>query len=242
MEGQREFEGKDLEEALQAASATLGIAEPDLDYRIVEQGRRGLFGLGAKSVRIRVMPPVDDVQSERPARRSRSRKSAPKPERAAAPAPPADLRVLQETAQKMINLAGLSLQVRAQPAGSGSGATLELSGRDQRLLMSKDAELLSALQFLLNRMGRRTWPEVGRVHVTCNSGGSKKTRDEDLVELVREVTQQVSRTGQTKRLHAMNAYERRLVHLTVRECKDVGSRSEGSGYLKKVTIYKQQTG
>ena len=53
-----EFEGKDLEEALEAASSSLGIAEPDLDYEILEQGRRGLFGLGAKSVRIRVMPPV----------------------------------------------------------------------------------------------------------------------------------------------------------------------------------------
>ncbi len=55
----RIFEGKDLAEALAEASKGLGIAEPDLDYEIVEQGRRGLFGLGAKSVQIRVMPPID---------------------------------------------------------------------------------------------------------------------------------------------------------------------------------------
>ncbi len=59
MSTNRIFEGKDLAEALAEASTRLGIAEPDLDYEIVEQGRRGLFGLGAKSVQIRVMPPID---------------------------------------------------------------------------------------------------------------------------------------------------------------------------------------
>jgi spoIIIJ-associated protein len=53
------FEGKDLAEALAEASAKLGINEDDLDFEIVEQGRRGLFGLGHKSVEIRVMPPID---------------------------------------------------------------------------------------------------------------------------------------------------------------------------------------
>jgi hypothetical protein len=38
----------------------------------------------------------------------------------------------------------------------------------------------------------------------------------------------------------MNAYERRLVHLTVREYDDLDSRSEGSGHLKRVKIYPAQ--
>lgn len=58
------FAGKDLAEALATASASLGIPEADLDYEIVEQGRRGLFGLGAKSVEIRVMPPIDQETKE----------------------------------------------------------------------------------------------------------------------------------------------------------------------------------
>ena len=43
----------------------------------------------------------------------------------------------------------------------------------------------------------------------------------------------------TKHLHPMNAYERRLVHITIRKYRDLGSRSEGDGALKKVRIYKQ---
>ena len=36
----REYEGRTLREALEQASTQLGIAEPDLDYEILEQGRR----------------------------------------------------------------------------------------------------------------------------------------------------------------------------------------------------------
>ena len=92
------------------------------------------------------------------------------------------------------------------------------------------------MQFLLNRMARRAWPGAGRIHLTCD--GTRRRRDEDVVDLVHEVAQQVSRTGQSKRLHPMNSYERRLVHLTVRKLDGVASRSEGDGYLKKVKIYK----
>jgi len=48
-------------------------------------------------------------------------------------------------------------------------------------MLIKDAELLSALQFVLNRMSRRTWPGVPRIDLECNGGASR--RDEDVVAL-----------------------------------------------------------
>jgi spoIIIJ-associated protein len=137
----------------------------------------------------------------------------------------------------MLDLSGIELS--AEALGSSQGVILRLEGADRGMLIEKDAELMPALQFLLNRMARRAWPEVGRIQLTCE-GEQREERDEELVELTREVAQQVDSTGKTKRLHPMNAYERRLVHLTVREYDELGSRSEGSGHLKRVKIYKQQ--
>jgi spoIIIJ-associated protein len=236
MNNQREFEGKDLEDVLQAASTSLGIAEPDLDYEIVEQGRRGLFGLGAKSVRIRVMPPVGEKLKSEPPRRRRSRgdKRKRKAKKAANPASAPDAEDVRATVQKMIDLMGMKITVQAQTADSGLHVHLE--GPDRKMLIHKDGELITALQFLLNRMAHRTWPDAGRINLSCN--GQRKRRDEDLSELAREVAQQVSATGKSKRLHPMNAYERRLVHIAVREFGELGSRSEGNGYLKRVKIYK----
>jgi len=281
---EREFEGKDLEEALHSAAEALGIDEPEVDYKIIEQGRRGLFGVGARSVRICVMPPLappDPMDAtellgsvEQAKRKKRDENRGPKreprretkrerkpdqkreprrgqrrdrgrePRRDAKPKPkptgePLPLAPhsgdVERTLQQMLEMMGMEVQATA--VGSDNGVTIELDGKDRKLLTQKDGELLNALQFLLNRMARRSWPEAGRIHLTCD--GHRKKRDEDLVELTREVAQQVKRTGRTKRLHPMNAYERRLVHLTVREFDKLGSRSEGNGHLKRVKIYRQ---
>jgi spoIIIJ-associated protein len=260
MSREQEFEGKDLEEALQAASESLGIPEPDLDYQIIEQGRRGLMGLGAKNVRILVMPPVGQEPAEveeaaptgeqpkqrrRPSRKSnrgrgrrgsRQRGRRGKRPGRGKPAGPltAEGEDLQATVQKMLDLMAIDLKARAEAVDSG--INLHLDGSDRKMLTQKDGELINALQFLLNRMAHRAWPDAGRIHLSSN--GERRQRDEELIELAKEVAQQVSGTGQPKRLHPMNAYERRLVHIAVREFTELGSRSEGNGYMKRVKIYK----
>ena len=229
------FEGKDLAEALDHAAQELGVPEAELHYEILEQGRRGLLGLGVKSVRIRVMQPLD---AEPP-----SLTDQPGPEPAKKSPKPAQPKVVTETSrevektlQRMIELMGLDLKVEA--SAQDDGVSLQLQGPDQKMLTSRNAELLSAIQFLLTRMSRRTWPDAGRIHVSCN--GQTRRRDDELVELAKRVADQVSSTGRTKKLQPMNAYERRLIHITVREFAGLTSSSDGSGALKRVRISKVQ--
>ena len=139
MSEEREFEGKNLEEALDQAASSMGVDQDALDYEMVEQGRRGLLGLGVKAVRIRVKPPIDvelpaetlDVDLEpaperepRPRQRSgntkkksksRSRprqRSRPKTEeRDVSPAPPEQAKAVEETVQRMVELIGLDLEI-----------------------------------------------------------------------------------------------------------------------------------
>ncbi len=300
MSDNSEYEGKDLDEALHVAARASGIPQDELHYEIVEQGRRGLFGLGQKSVRIRVKPPLDGIDDDpeprpkpRPKQKSKA-KSKPKTDSAPGqsegdkpkdgegrpkgrragrrrnqrkrgasgrrrgddgerrPAKPrrenfdeeprpraanvseADGEAVQSTLQQIFDL--MEVDLTAQVESLEAGVTLKLDGGDVKKLTGKDSELLSSLQFLLNRMSRRTWPEVGRINLSCD--GKRQRRDDDLVELTREVAQQVSRTGETKKLHPMNAYERRLVHLTVREFSGLSSFSDGRGSLKRVRISK----
>ena len=350
----REFEGRDLKHALNLASEELGIAEPDLDYKIVEQGRKGLFGLGAKTTVIRVMPPLEEEGGGRRRRSRRDRpERRPRPQAAAAtseeptesggeeqpreirhdelrgldsrrgerrsdkgeggggggggrgrggrgrgrgrgrggrdgegegtgtregrggrrrrggrgrgrdgeggrekrdsrggrggqrrgnkprrePAPKVDVTEedrakVEETARKMFELMQFELEINGQI--TDTGVLLQCEGDDTQLLTQKKGEALSAVRFLLNRMGRRAWPEAGRVQLSCNGHGEE--RDEELVELVREVISQVRTSGKPKKLHPMNSYERRLAHLEVRNTEGVDSHSEGEGELRQVVI------
>ena len=52
---------------------------------------------------------------------------------------------------------------------------------------------------------------------------------------------QVSRSGTPRRLHAMNPYERRVVHMTVREHPGLTTVSEGDGFMKRVRVEKRAT-
>jgi spoIIIJ-associated protein len=136
------------------------------------------------------------------------------------------------TLQRLLTLSGIELVARS--IATDEGTSLEVDGADLKLVTQKDSELLFALQFLLNRMAPRSWPDAGHIHLVCHS--ERRQRDEELVVMARQKAQEVLRTGEPCTLAPMNAYERRLVHLAVREFDTLTSHSEGDGMVKCVEI------
>ena len=116
----REFEGTDLPEALAAAAAALGVPEASLRYELVEEGRRGILGLGARPTRIRVT--VDGAIAADPVRPAPRRSSdmdrasledaVPNVREADedAGAGGADLADIRETVLTLFRLAGFALE------------------------------------------------------------------------------------------------------------------------------------
>jgi spoIIIJ-associated protein len=304
MRRKKEFIGKDLNEALAKAATRLDVHQDEVHYRFIDEGRRGIMGLGARDVRIEVELPEAPAadrppQSQPKQERNRRPRRQPKPktettatekgaaDKPAAPegegrgrqgkgrsrsgrkgrnrggrrpgrdtdrpgnrqprngprapqkpveADPAQMEQLGATLRSMIGKLQVELEVAIEPVRTG--VRIELTG-DQELLVRNDAEFPQAIQFLLNRMSRRTWPDVGRIQVV--SDGFRNERDEELMEEIREVAGQVIHTGQAKALHPMNPYERRIVHITIREFEGLRSESEGEGFRKRITITKVDT-
>jgi spoIIIJ-associated protein len=197
-----EFDGKDLDEALRTAASAVGRPVDTLDYELLEGGRKGVFGLGSRPVRIRV----------------------------AEGGPSVPRRMLEQ----ILRLMGFSLEV--SEARRDGHLELQLDGTDRERLLDKDAELLSALEMVLSRMGRRGWPEEPAIRLTCP--GFADGQDDALVARIREVAEEVSRSGGRHSLPAMNPYERRIVHMTIREFPRLRSVSEGDGFLKRVHVEK----
>lgn len=221
---ENEFDGKDLEGALEAAAKALGRPVSELDYAVLEGGRKGVFGLGARLVRIRIATGERVMSLHR-------HEAEP-----AIPSPTAPLEASPPCAALRDIIAKMGLELRVAEARRNGTLELTLDGADRNRLTAKDGELLSAMEFVLNRMGRRAWPAESPVHLVCH--GFRSERDDELVELVREAAAQVSRSGLPRRLHAMNPYERRVVHMTVRELPGLTTVSEGDGFLKRVRVEK----
>ncbi len=214
-----EFDGKDLEDALNAAAEALGRPASELDYELLEGGRKGVFGLGARPVRIRVA----EVGAAR---------QPPPP--GIAPVPPSLVSPPAATLTDIVAKMGFDLRI----GETRRDGTLELTldGPDRKRVTAHDGELLSAMEFVLNRMGRRAWPDEPPLRLLCH--GFRSERDDELVVMVREAAAQVARSGLPRRLHAMNPYERRVVHMTVREVPGLTTVSEGDGFMKRVRVEK----
>jgi len=220
----KEFDGKDLEDALGAASVAFGRPASELDYEILEGGRKGVFGLGARAVRIRVAEVMGAGAAPRP---------SPEP---ASPAPPALVTLSPPCAALREIIDKMGFDLRVEETRRDGTLELTLDGPDRKRLTARDGELLSAVEFVLNRMGRRAWPDEPAVRLVCR--GFRSERDDELVGMVREAAAQVARSGLPRRLHAMNPYERRVVHMTVRELPGLTTVSEGDGFLKRVRVEK----
>jgi len=116
--------------------------------------------------------------------------------------------------------------------------TLHVEGADEEamgLLIGRRGETLRSLQFLLNLLVSRRiqkWPQL-----VVDVGNYRQRRQESLESLARRMAERVRQTGRPIMLEPMAAYERRIVHLALRNDKTIYTESSGEGENRKIVIY-----
>ncbi len=107
--------------------------------------------------------------------------------------------------------------------------------RDSGLLIGRRGETLNRLQFLVNLLVNRKlrrWPGL-----LVDVEHYRRRRDDSLRDLARRMAERVIRTQQPITLEPMPAYERRIIHLALRDNPQVTTQSTGEGDSRKVVIY-----
>ena len=113
-----------------------------------------------------------------------------------------------------------------RPVVSVVGATLTE-------LVGPRGEVLEALQELTRLAVHR---QTGaRSRIMLDVGGYRARRREELAELGRSAAEQVSRTGEPKRLDAMTPFERKVIHDAV-AAAGLRSESEGEEPSRRVVV------
>jgi len=108
-------------------------------------------------------------------------------------------------------------------------------GRDQDLLLERNAELLQALEYIALRWLRLD-PHFYD-HVRFDSGGYRALRIEELKLSARVAAERVRETRQPFRFNPMSSRERRIIHLVLKEQPGVRTASEGVGEQRQVIVY-----
>jgi len=127
---------------------------------------------------------------------------------------------------------GVRAQVSVRPGAEPM--TLDVSGRDLGVLIGWRGETLRALQSVTNVMVGRLLAEGERVIVDVER--YRQRREHTVREIAMRAARQVKMTGDPITLDAMQAFERRAIHLALEGDPDVTSGSIGEEPERRVVV------
>ena len=116
--------------------------------------------------------------------------------------------------------------------------TLHIEGVDEEttgLMIGRRGETLRSLQYLLNVLVHR---QAGRwSQVMIDIGQYRQRRQDSIESLALRMAERVRQSGRSMPLEAMSSYERRIIHMALREDPSVYTESSGEGEHRRIVIY-----
>jgi spoIIIJ-associated protein len=223
-----EGSGRTVEEAIRDALKILGARREDVDLMVLDEGSRGVLGLGSRSARVRLtlLSALDDDAAGT---------AEPPPPPVGAPAPEAAGGHAQE-AQRITSEIIAAMGFRATVAGREDDDLVQVSvdGPDLAPLIGRHGQTLEALDLLVNLIVAHHQGQ--RVPVAVDVERYRERRREALQDLALRFAERVRRSGRSVTMKAMSAAERRIVHTTLADDPGVTTYSEGEEPDRRVVI------
>jgi spoIIIJ-associated protein len=237
-----------VNEAIEKGLAELELPREAVEIEILDEGGRGLFGLGSHQARVRLIVRSNDVESPEAEQESEfselaysEEETTIKPVRI----PPANakeqipLHVAQETVSELLGKMHTQANVVASYGEvddvRGTRAILvDITGKDLSVLIGKRSETLNALQYIARLIVSK---ELGEnVTLVIDVEGYRTRRERQLRQLAHRMAEQAVKTGRKQTLEPMPPNERRIIHMELRDDDHVTTESFGEEPHRKVTI------
>ncbi|MFQ6101446.1 MAG: RNA-binding cell elongation regulator Jag/EloR [Anaerolineae bacterium] len=236
-----EATGADVEAAIAAGLARLEVDRDGVEIEVLDEGSRGVLGLGAREARVRLTPKLATMP--RPAPAVPLEPVAPpatEPSVVESAVQRNEATIAQGVLLELLALMGMEkVRVdvrRAEPTADEKEPPLVLNvyGPDVNALIGYRGKTLAALQHITRLVVGREL--AGRVHLVVDVGGFKARREKSLRRLAKQMAEQAVHTDRTVVLEPMPPHERRIIHLALRDHPHVTTQSIGEGDRRKVTI------
>ncbi len=245
-----------IEEAVEKGLSELGLSEGAVDIEVLDEGNKGLFGLGSRQARIRlsikgsgpvvaaeavgeeqIQPMLDEDEEE-----------FEEPEVIGKVSPSIVefegfeehiLDVAEDTVSELLHKMHVTADVSARfgepdDMRNRTPILVDITGKDLSILIGRQAETLNALQYIAGLIVSK---EIGRnLTLVVDVEGYRKRREQQLRQLARRMADQAIKTGRRQVLEPMPANERRIIHIELRDHPQVSTESVGEDPRRKVTI------
>jgi len=224
-----------IEEAIEEGLVTLGLSRADVDIEVLDEGGKGIFGIGNRHARVMLTPLTEYMDS--------NGDLSPTPVVEAVVVDDEMAEVLEtakanlaELVEKM-NIENATVVATLSPETGRDGnpvIEMNIEGDNLSILIGRKGETLEAIQYITRMIvGKSTGKGV---NLNVDIAGYRTRREQNLRRLARKMASQALSTGRSQTLEPMNAKERRIIHMELSNNKSVSTNSIGEDPKRKIII------
>lgn len=137
-----------------------------------------------------------------------------------------------------IILEKLQVEFELETLQIGDSLTINIKSTQPKLLIGHNGDNLRNIESLLNSIiVHKYGKELAKHFVSIDIENYKRDRQEKLMLLANNSADRAIQTKNSYRLRAMNAFERRVVHMTLQDRQDVYTESEGTEPNRYIVIF-----
>ncbi|MFN4294823.1 MAG: RNA-binding cell elongation regulator Jag/EloR [Thermoflexales bacterium] len=260
-----EVSAPDVESAIAQGLQQLNLIRAEVKIEVLDEGNRGVLGIGAKPARVRLTPfaelempqaapesatpPVAETSPPSPST-AEPPPAAPQavdpppeaPEEAAAPKIEGEELALALVRDILRHMGMKRYEVKAHSVVPASGDEEPSIWVDVTLGNAHDEEMMLSHQReglnALQTVVQTMWSHRTRssLRVNVDINGYRRRREQQLINMARRLADKVAANGKPITLEPMPANERRIVHMALRDRPGVFTESFGEGASRKVQI------
>lgn len=200
---------KTIEEALEAAAAELGAGSVDeIEYTVIDEPKKGLFGIGATPAKISATYVVGGEKDA--------------------------LNLIRELVSNM----NVEATVTMADGEDGEKKIIVEGGNAAILIGHHGETLDALQYLANLAANKRVGGVKGDyVKISVDVEGYRAKREETLRALARRMADKVLKYKKSVMLEPMNPYERRIIHSEIQNIEGVSTNSIGSDGNRKVVVY-----
>lgn len=212
----REFTGKTVEEAVEIGLKELGVTKEQADIRVLEEGKKKLFGSVKARVEIAALSEEAEYKDEAPVETEAEAVEVAEGEKT-------DGERTVEFLEGLFEL--LHITACTELVSEGEKVEINVTAANTNSIIGKRGATLDAIQTLAGAVANTGRDEYKRVVVDCEN--YRENREATLNRLAENLAQKATRLGKKIKLEPMNPYERRIIHSALSAREGVRTESEG---------------
>ena len=247
--------GESVDLVLKEACLELNCTKENVDFEILENGRKGFCGMFKKPFKVKVLLKTDIVNSEDVAsdiasetgktaeKTSKNNDKKVKTEKVATKKIPVNQEEFAEKSKlandyicDILNKMGIS-NYKCDLEKTKKGLKINITCENEetsKIVVGRNGETIDSLQNLVNLAVNKREKTFLKVSMDCD--GYRGNREDNLRKLAVKIANNVKLTGNSSTLDNMNAYDRRIVHAELQNMSGIKTKSVGEEPYRKVII------